>query len=339
MASVIIGLLAVRFLKFPQWITLALAFNNTTSLPLVLVQSLDATGILNSLLRENESTSAAIERAKSYFLVCAVMGNCLTFAIGPRLIDCAPGSEEDENGKTREHRDEHTSMFRAQTPEPREADDDERTSLLPRHIRLAESQAERWASHKSRPRWERLTPRTQTFLLFLYDFLNAPLIGAFIGCIIGLVPALHRAFFAPSQEGGFFDAWLTSSLKNIGQLFVSLQILVVGVSLSSSLRKMKRGEDSGHLRWGPTLFVLFVRFVLWPVISIFAIWILITKTNWLSDDPILWFAMIIMPTGPPAIKLVAMADVSRVEEAEKMIIAKLLTVSADCPSRSLSSGS
>lgn len=41
----------------------------------------------------------------------------------------------------------------------------------------------------------------------------------------------------------------------------------------------------------------------------------------------LWFVMMLMPTGPPATKLVALADVSGAEEDEKMSIAKFLTIS------------
>ena len=41
----------------------------------------------------------------------------------------------------------------------------------------------------------------------------------------------------------------------------------------------------------------------------------------------LWFSMMLMPTGPPAMKLTALADVNGSSEQEKMSIAKFLTVS------------
>jgi hypothetical protein len=41
----------------------------------------------------------------------------------------------------------------------------------------------------------------------------------------------------------------------------------------------------------------------------------------------LWFVMMLMPTGPPATKLVALADVSGTDEDEKMSIAKVLALS------------
>jgi hypothetical protein len=60
----------------------------------------------------------------------------------------------------------------------------------------------------------------------------------------------------------------TSSLSNIGHVFVSLRVVVVGVSLGAALCKMRRGEASGSIPWIPSLFVLVVRFMVYLVISI-----------------------------------------------------------------------
>lgn len=61
-------------------------------------------------------------------------------------------------------------------------------------------------------------------------------------------------------------------------------------------------------------------------ISISVIYAVAAKTNWLSQDPMLWFCLMLMPTGPPAMKLTALADVNGSRESEKMAIAKFLTV-------------
>ena len=52
-----------------------------------------------------------------------------------------------------------------------------------------------------------------------------------------------------------------------------------------------------------------------------------SKTNWLDNDPILWFVLMLLPTGPSATKLTALADVSGAEEDEKMSIAKFISLS------------
>jgi predicted permease len=172
---------------------------------------------------------------------------------------------------------------------------------------------ERWYRWGKR-QWDKLSPRPQNLLDFAYAFFNGALIGATLGAVIGLVPPLHRAFFDSTEEGGFLNAWLTSSLSNIGQLFVSLQVVVVGVSLGAALRKMKRGEASGSIPWIPSLFVLVVRLMIWPVISISVIWAIATKTSLLGGDPILWFTMMLMPTEPTVVKLVAMAGCNNSDE-------------------------
>ena len=291
LASMGLGLGMTRLFKLPSWTTPAVCFNNTTSLPLLLIQSLDTTGILSKLLMsDSDTSSAAVTRAKSYFLVCAMVGNSLTFALGPKLLDGeeSPDDEEDEDRKKHpengvdEDADggvEGTEDVEQGRIRPTEQPNghpenegenegeevNEQTSLLPDPIVRHGKAAGQKSYHHGKRFWDRLPPWLQTLLDFCFAFFNAPLIGAIIGAIVGLAPPLHKAFFNTQQEGGIFNAWLTSSVKNIGELFAALQVLVVGVKLSSSMRKMKRGEDSGKVPWTPMIFVLVVRFVIWPV--------------------------------------------------------------------------
>ena len=321
LTSIGVGALVVKVFRLPSWVIPAISFNNTTSLPLLLVQSLESTGILQSLIRDGDSVSDAISRAQSFFLVNAIVGNCLTFAVGPRLIDAEHAP--DDTGKDKEENDDQQQNGHASSSmgEPTE-----QTSLLPDRMRSAEEAFEDRAHASGMRHWERLSSRTRNALSFAYDFFNSSTIGAIIGAIIGLVQPLHKLFFNDTDDGGYLNAWLTQSLQNTGQLFVTLQVIVVGVSLASALRKMKRGEDSGSVPWPATVFVFLVRFVLWPAISISTIYGIALNTNWLDADPILWFAMMLMPTGPPAMKLVAMVDVNGADETEKMIISKLLVI-------------
>lgn len=319
--------MTTRALKLPDWVTPALAFNNTTSLPLLLIQSLETAGILDSILLGGDSTSSAVSRAESYFLINAMVSNSLTFAFGPRLL--RPGDEDAANDKENEDQEieEDGNEQNGDSQSAQQELIDEESSLLPHRVVRRANRAERTGSKKWAKYWEQLPPWAQETLDILYSFVNAPLIGAIIGAIVGLAPPLHRLFFNSSDEGGYFNAWLTTSIKNIGDLFASTQIIVVGVKLSLSLRKMKRGEESGNMSWTSFGFITVVRFLLWPLISIPLIWALATKTSLLSSDPMLWFAMMLMPCGPPAMLLVALADVTGSPEKEKMAIAKFLTAS------------
>lgn len=280
----LLGYVTTRFFKLPPWTTPAICFNNTTSLPLLLVQSLDATGILTKLfMSDSDTSSEAVKRAKSYFLVCAIVGNSLTFALGPKLLDDeeAPDQKEEEedvdeadaaDGGVEGTEDVEQGRLRPTEQQNGSAGHDdedvtvnEETSLLPDPLVRRGQDTGRKAYDQGKIYWDKLPSWAQTFLDLMYSFLNAPLIGAVIGGIIGLTPPLHRAFFNDQQEGGFFKAWLTSSIENIGSLFAALQVVVVGVKLSTSMRKMKRGEDSGKVPWVPMVFVLAVRFIMWPV--------------------------------------------------------------------------
>ena len=113
-----------------------------------------------------------------------------------------------------------------------------------------------------------------------------------------------------------------------------LPVVIAGVSLYTSHQKAKsqdaESRQASKTPWVATLFILAVRFVLWPVISIAIIYVL-SKRHVLGDDPILWFTLGIMPTGPSAMKLITMVQISDAGDEEEHKIAKLLTVCSSFP--------
>ena len=246
------GLVATRMLKLPTWVTPSVAFNNATSWPLLLIQTLETAGVLSVLLPEGDSSGAAVKRAQSYLLVGAIVSNTVAFAVGPRLMigkhdeaveDVLPADEEHHS--VHEDGDHGNGNFVASqaghppntsTLDEDGENEDEQTSLLPERLRHAldgsqksiERRRQRVA--KSLPTWAHDT------LDLFYQFVNAPAVGAVIGAVLGLVPSLHRAFFNDTHDGGIFNAWLTSSVQNLGSLFATLQTLVVGTNMSVSLR-------------------------------------------------------------------------------------------------------
>lgn len=349
--SFIIGVTAHLLLGMPDWITAAIMFNNTTSYPLLLVQSLDETGILNSLITGDETSRAAISRVKSYFLVFATVSSCLTFAVGPRLIDSEhapdPPSDKDDSDNEAPGREPGNGQGRY-SDEPCSPTDQTQLLFPDFSPRRPSSQVRFFPSRRQsiapptlydrrpsvipRKKWYALSERTKWWLLFLSDFLNAPLLGAVLGAFIGLIPDLHVAFFSPTNEGGIFSAWLTASLKNIGGLFVPLPVVVAGVSLYTAMQAARRASvanaaPEAGTPWLTTTFVLVVRFAIWPAFSIAVIYWTAKNTTWLGEDPMLWFALMLMPTGPPAMKLITLVEVSDADEEDEHKIAKLLTIS------------
>ncbi|KAI9884633.1 MAG: hypothetical protein M1823_003589 [Watsoniomyces obsoletus] len=342
--SIALGWVGTRFFNFPSWTAPAVAFNNTVSLPLVLVQSLDSTGILSRLVvGPDDTTSKAILRAKSYFLVCSLVSSSLIFGVGPKLLDLdgdeAPepkhprgksGDDDDDAERGTRHAVNYERGGRGQQQhddDDEEGEPDEHTPLLPDVVNRNIDRVADVSNRNAQRIWDRLPGRVRSVLEFIYQFLVAPLIGAVIGAIIGLAPPLRRVFFNGTDHGGIFGPWLTSSVKNVGDLFAALQLIVVGCKLSSSLRAMKEHKDSGEFHWIATAYVFAIRFIFWPLVSIPIIWALATKTNLLGDDPMLWFCLMMISSGPPAIKTAALAEIHNASAHDKMSIAKLLVVS------------
>ena len=224
---------------------------------------------------EGDITSAVARRAKSYFLVSSIVGNSLTFAIGPRLLDDeeSPGKEAQKKKDSdladaqSQSDEERTDLMDSggRTAEQEEQHHTETTTLLPNFVARREDAIRVEMSEQLENQWVKLPVVIRKTLSFLGMLLNGPLIGATIGAILGLVPPLHRAFFNEPSEGGIFKAWLTASVSNIGELFAALQLVVVGAKLSGSMMKMKKGEASGSVPIVPMLSMFFIRFILWPV--------------------------------------------------------------------------
>lgn len=227
---------ATRILGLPAWIAPAMAFNNTTSLPLLLVTSLATTGVLAPIA--GDDVGGAINRVKSYFLVNSMVSNTLTFGLGPLLI----GRYQDEDGYHDEVAD---------------GEADEETSLLPRSAASSRTASE----SRLRSAFRALPLRVQTIFSSLAVFVTPPLLGAILAVVVGLVPALHRVFFADMQHGGWLHAWFTSSIKNVGELFVALQMFIVGGELYKSFDGKER---VGKIPTMGLVLLFTVRFVLWP---------------------------------------------------------------------------
>ncbi|OJJ98524.1 hypothetical protein ASPACDRAFT_1857777 [Aspergillus aculeatus ATCC 16872] len=308
--SLVIGKLGERVLRLPAWVTAACAFNNTTALPLLLIQSLESTGSLKRLLKEGDSVSDAVDRSQSYLLICAVVSNLLTYVVGPKLLQQADADSDDAEGGEGGEEDGA----------------DEQSPLLPASVRRTGAQI-RGKSRAACAPLLRLLPDKLKEEALSFDsptVLNM-LLGLFLGGLLGLTPPLHRAFFNKNEDGGIFNAWLVLSIKNIGKLFTTLQLFIVGGKLGVSFQNIQRSAKSGHVPWRAVVFVFLVRFVLWPAISISLVYVFAAKTSLLGDDPILWFSMMLMPTGPPSLVISGLAELANVSEEEKLTVVKALT--------------
>jgi auxin efflux carrier family protein len=186
LSSMALGWVLKRAFKFPAYTLPAIAFNNTTALPLLLIQSLETSGILDNLtMGGNDTASAAASRAKSYFLVSAMVGNSLTFAIGPKLLDDeeAPDKNFEEQRKQEEiaHAngrietdEEHAEPVNCsrRTTEEQEEHVTEATTLLPDSLARPSGQVIGKVSGEAEHQWVKLPPYLRKSLKFAGSFLT-----------------------------------------------------------------------------------------------------------------------------------------------------------------------
>ncbi|CAG8262011.1 unnamed protein product [Penicillium nalgiovense] len=315
-ASIALGHLLSHLLDLPQWVTPAFSFNNTTSLPLLLLHSLGSVGSLKLILRNGETTSSAINRAQSYFLVCGVISKTIAYIVGPKMLQ-----DRGESLSTSEERHPTASI----------AEDEqltEETSLLPERAQQAQASARNLIRQSTHWLGSLFPRRVKQELLAPFEspFADVAIICAVLGTVLGLVPSLHRAFFFDEEDGGIFNAWLTASVSNLGALFTTLQIFMVGCKLGITFERMVAEGHSGRIPVKAITIIFVVRLVLWPALSISLIYGLAKRTRLLSDDPMLWFSMMLMPAGPPALVISGLAELAQASEEEKMVIAKTLTI-------------
>ncbi|KAL4911933.1 auxin efflux carrier [Aspergillus aurantiobrunneus] len=325
--SILLARLASKILRLPEWVTPACAFNNTTSLPLLLLQSLEGVGSLRIILQEGDSVSSAVARAQSYFLLCGVTSKTIGYAVGPAMLtggeaDGDTREDEHENDEEAQNHHDHTEGHQVDEAAPlirgRSAKHDDL------HARL-----KRWGKKAVYVFPERIKQNVLT--AFDTPMADVAVVCTLLGAVLGLVPQLHRVFFNSYEEGGVLNAWLTSSIKNIGKLFTTLQIFVVGCELGVSFERM--GDRSGGVGSGSSnpgvkaiLTIFMIRLVVWPALSISIIYGLAKKTSLLRSDPVLWFSMMLMPAGPPALVIQGLAELAKASESQKMTISKTLTV-------------
>lgn len=85
--------------------------------------------------------------------------------------------------------------------------------------------------------------------------------------------------------------------------------------------------QNSHLTFASSAWLVFLRFALMPLLSTSIVYLLLSRTSLLDPDPALWFALIIAATGPPAIRIAALLDLSGLGNGPQQAIARLLAVS------------
>lgn len=218
----VLGYAGKRALALPYWTIVACGRPNANVLPLLLLQSLEHTGVLDTLSRRGENVAGTLRRAKGLVLLNAVVQETVTFQLAPGIIarDRAPaksrhGRRYDPEGHAGADSAEERERERLR-PDPRRVPSDLRD---PGHVGWLEDEDAVQGQGDSRPSSEdgsthrhtlddiadhqgsgRYCPRPLQFLErpteVFHHYVSPPLLGAVLALIIGASPAsstLHSA--------------------------------------------------------------------------------------------------------------------------------------------------
>ncbi|KAG5363216.1 hypothetical protein CJU89_2380 [Yarrowia sp. B02] len=75
-----------KMLGFPKYITAGVMFNNTTSLPLLMLKALGTTGALDVLIPEGGKLEDVVKKASAYVLLVSIVHTIARFSLGPIIM-------------------------------------------------------------------------------------------------------------------------------------------------------------------------------------------------------------------------------------------------------------
>ncbi|KAI0069451.1 hypothetical protein K474DRAFT_1564825, partial [Panus rudis PR-1116 ss-1] len=254
--------------KMPSW---TIGRPNSTALPLLLIQSLQYTGVLEDLSAPGESVSETLDRAKSLILLNVVVQQTFTYQFAPAIL------RRDKRKKNNDEEEEGDGVSRlAPAGESRQhlppiVQDMERVGLLQDQDTRSYGTNRQGQEYSSAlnpiadqldVHWPRRIAFAEKPIKKMFNWMSPPLIGAIIALLLGIIPPVHKAFLS---KGGPLYSSITQSVKNLGDLFVVLQNVIVGSELA-----LVPHTKPGFL---PTTYCLIVRFLIMPALSILFVWV------------------------------------------------------------------
>jgi len=129
--------------------------------------------------------------------------------------------------------------------------------------------------------------------------MTPPLLGAFLGIIVGIVPPLHAIFVT---DGGVLNRTVFAAIGACGRASVPLILLCLGAQIYSILMQPKQASKVSQT--STLVIILFLRMLLLPLLSIFIVQS--TKSSLggaLASDPMFIVSIMLLATCPTAVNL------------------------------------
>ncbi|OJT06996.1 hypothetical protein TRAPUB_2152 [Trametes pubescens] len=247
-----IGWLGQHVLKLPYWTIAASGRPNSNALPLLLLQSLESTGVLDMLSRPGEDVSATLARAKSLILLNAIVQQTITFQFTPSIME----RDSDHSKATDPERQDRLQPGPGRLTTV--VQDQERVGLLDDHEHDADDSGPAENSYDGalsdiadQPdiHWPHRIRLLEKPLKKIWVDMSPPLIGAILALVIGvstdciapircaqytdmreqITPMLHNLIL--NKDGALYTSF-TQSVANLGEL------LCVFLFLSAYMRAL-----------------------------------------------------------------------------------------------------
>ncbi|KAI8581177.1 hypothetical protein K450DRAFT_233456 [Umbelopsis ramanniana AG] len=268
----IIALMAGKICKFDwaacKFVAAGVIFQNTTSLPIALIQSMASTRAIALLMREDDTPSAATSRGISFILIASLLSNLFRYSVGTWLFS-------DSDRKRTNESDSEDGELLDTTP---------LLNATPRRRKIAGMAVSGW--HRAR------------------EIFNPPLLAAIVALIVGITPPLKHLFF--SQDGVFYSS-LTATIRQLGQACIPMVMITLGAELYTLPR-----DTSSSTKEMVTAIIL-LKMLVMPILGGAAV---LSLRQWVTDDPMMLFVLILLAASPTAINLMTISQMTRRYESE-----------------------
>ncbi|CAG8593000.1 499_t:CDS:2 [Ambispora gerdemannii] len=264
--SGLLGLIGGKIFNFSgsqtRFLATGIIFNNVTSFPIGLIQSLVATEAISFLLwGDLDTPKKAAARGISYALLNTLFANILRFSFGTWLLKKEVSIDNNRI----------TDVEQANT---------ENTPLLS-------------SSHQT------FRAPFSNLIYKIKEFMNPPLYTSLIAIIVGTIPTIKSLFF---KDTTIFYIVITRPAQYLGDITIPLTILLLGAQLNNLSSSSKSRELLGIISY-----IMTCRFIIMPIIGILLV---VMTRGWYFKDPMLWFVMMMTASGPSAIIIINMAQLT-----------------------------
>ncbi|CAG8664269.1 19753_t:CDS:2, partial [Dentiscutata erythropus] len=291
--SAIFGLIGGKLLKLNwpdiKFVVTGIILNNVTTLTLGLLNSIEKTKAIWILKwNENENPQDIVKRGTSYVLIVSLLANLLGWSLGayllmkvpekddPSILQCFPQNSYSPSNQIQVSNDQITERTLLLRPNSRvifQANNDqinERISLLIQNAGV---------------------------IFFNFKFMNPPLYAALFALIVIAIPNSNYLF--AEDDSPLMSVF--QAIDYIGSIAIPLTLLTLGAQLYNLPRS--RNENIGSI----IAYILTCRLLLMPIIGILLV---MFTTSYYIDDPMLWFVLILISSGPPAINCANIAQLT-----------------------------